>query len=115
MRALQQQTYGFTYDLQGRLTQSNCYSGTSTSAQSSYTERDITYDRDGNIRSLKRYAAALQDNYTYTYNGNKVASISGTNNGTTISAATYSYDNNDNVTTDGLKNLQITYNILNLP
>ena len=109
------QTYGFTYDLQGRLTGSNRYSGTSTSAQNAYTERGITYDKNGNILTLQRYAAALQDNYTYTYNGNKLASISGTNNGTAISAATYSYDNNGNTTTDGLKNLQITYNILNLP
>ena len=115
MGALSMQTYGFTYDLQGRLTGSNRYSGTSTSAQSSYTERGITYDKNGNILTLQRYAAALQDNYTYTYNGNKVTSISGTNNGTAISAATYSYDNNGNTTTDGLKNLQITYNILNLP
>ena len=115
MASLQQETYGFTYDLQGRLTGSNRYSGTSTSAQSSYTERGITYDKNGNILTLQRYAAALQDNYSYTYNGNKLASISGTNNGTTISAATYSYDNNGNTTTDGLKNLQISYNILNLP
>ena len=27
----------------------------------------------------------------------------------------YSYDNNGNTTTDGLKGLQISYNILNLP
>ena len=30
--SLQQETYGFTYVLQGRLTQSNRYSGTGTSA-----------------------------------------------------------------------------------
>ena len=35
--------------------------------------------------------------------------------GTAIASATYSYDSNGNTTTDGLKNLQITYNILNLP
>ena len=111
----QQETYGFTYDLQGRLTQSNRYSGTSTTAQNAYTERGITYDKNGNILTLQRYAAALQDNYTYTYNGNRLTSISGTNNGTAIASASYSYDNNGNTVQDGLKNLQITYNILNLP
>ena len=111
----QQETYGFTYDLQGRLTQSNRYSGTGTSAQSSYTERGITYDRNGNILTLQRYASALQDNYTYTYNGNRLTSISGTNNGTAIASASYSYDNNGNTVQDGLKGLQISYNILNLP
>ena len=111
----QQETYGFTYDLQGRLTQSNRYSGTGTSAQSSYTERGITYDRNGNILTLQRYASALQDNYTYTYNGNRLTSISGTNNGTAIVSASYSYDNNGNTVQDGLKGLQISYNILNLP
>ena len=35
--------------------------------------------------------------------------------GTAIASASYSYDSNGNTTTDGLKNLQITYNILNLP
>jgi YD repeat-containing protein len=56
--SLQQETYGFTYDLQGRLTQSNRYSGTSTTAQNAYTERGITYDKNGNILTLQRYAAA---------------------------------------------------------
>ena len=111
----QQETYGFTYDLQGRLTQSNRYSGTSTPAQNAYTERGITYDKNGNILTLQRYAAALQDNYTYTYNGNRLTSISGTNNGTAIASASYSYDNNGNTVQDGLKGLQISYNILNLP
>lgn len=94
---------------------SSRYSGSSASAQNSYTEQGITYDRNGNIKTLQRYASSLQDDYTYNYTGNKITSITGTNNGTAIASATYSYDNNGNATTDGLKNLQITYNILNLP
>lgn len=110
-----QNTYGLSYDMQGRLTGSTRYNGTATAGESAYTERGITYDRNGNILTLQRYAAALQDNYTYTYNGNRIASISGTNDGTAISGASYSYDNNGNATADGLKSLQITYNIVNLP
>ncbi len=110
-----QQTYGLSYDKQGRLISSSLYSGTSTTAQTSYTERGITYDKNGNINSLQRYASALQDNYSYNYSGNKITSITGTDNGTAIASATYSYDSNGNATTDGLKNLQISYNILNLP
>ncbi|MBR5183536.1 MAG: RHS repeat-associated core domain-containing protein, partial [Bacteroidales bacterium] len=111
----QQETYGLQYDKQGRLTSSSRYSGSSASAQNSFTERGITYDRNGNIKTLQRYNSSLQDNYTYNYTGNKITSITGTDNGTAIASATYSYDNNGNATTDGLKNLQITYNILNLP
>ena len=111
----QQETYGLQYDKQGRLISSSRYSGSSASAQNSFTERGITYDRNGNIKTLQRYTSSLQDNYTYNYTGNKITSITGTNNGTAIASATYSYDNNGNATTDGLKNLQITYNILNLP
>ena len=111
----QQETYGLQYDKQGRLISSSRYSGSSASAQNSYTERGISYDHNGNIKTLQRYASSLQDNYTYNYTGNKITSITGTNNGTAIASAIYSYDSNGNATTDGLKNLQITYNILNLP
>ncbi len=111
----QQETYGLQYDKQGRLISSSRHSGSSTSAHNSYTERGITYDRNGNIKTLQRYNSSLQDNYTSNYTGNRITSITGTNNGTAIASATYSYDNNGNATTDGLKNLQTTYNILNLP
>lgn len=47
-------TYGFTYDTQGRLTSSDRYNGTATSATDLYTERDISYDRNGNILTLKK-------------------------------------------------------------
>ena len=64
---------------------------------------------------MQRYGANLQDNYTYNYTGNRITSITGHNNAAAITSATYSYDHNGNTTSDGLKNLQITYNILNLP
>jgi RHS repeat-associated protein len=109
-----QNSYALSYDKLDRLTNSNRYVG--GSAENSYTEKNITYDKNGNITQLQRYGSngsTLQDNFTYsyngsTYNGNKLSSISGS------VSATYAYDNNGNMTTDGRKNLQITYNVLNL-
>jgi RHS repeat-associated protein len=108
-----QNSYALSYDKLSRLLNSNRYvGGTSTNA---FTEQNITYDKNGNITQLQRYGStgSLQDNFTYNYNGathngNRLSSISGS------VSATYAYDNNGNMTTDGRKNLAITYNVLNL-
>jgi len=108
-----QNSYALSYDKLFRFTNSNRYvGGTSTNA---FTEQNITYDKNGNITQLQRYGStgSLQDNFTYNYNGathngNRLSSISGS------VSATYAYDNNGNMTTDGRKNLVITYNVLNL-
>ena len=102
--------YAFAYDNLGRLTSSTRYAGGVQLL--SYTERDLAYDRNGNITALKRYGSnggVPQDNFSYSYNGNSLASITGS-----ISAA-YSHDQNGNMTFDGRKNLQMSYNLLNLP
>lgn len=42
------------------------------------TERDLSFDRNGNILTLKRFGtniAAPQDNLAYTYEGNKLRVI----------------------------------------
>ena len=114
----QTNTYGFEYDKLSRLRNTTNYIGTATTPTNSYTERAITYDQNGNIQTLERYAAngtVPEDSYQYTYTGNKLTQITGTNNNAAIADATYTYDSNGNMTCDGLKNLQITYNILNLP
>ncbi|MBR4094552.1 MAG: RHS repeat protein, partial [Bacteroidales bacterium] len=111
-------TYGFEYDKLGRLRNTLHYSAAAITPTNSYTERGITYDRNGNIATLSRYSASAgtpQDSYTYTYEGNRLVSITGTNDNATIADATYTYDSNGNKTKDGLKNLQISYNFLNLP
>ena len=108
-----QNSYALSYDKLSRLLNSNRYvGGTSTNA---FTEQNITYDKNGNITQLQRYGStgSLQDNFTFNYNGathngNRLSSISGS------VSATYAYDNNGNMTTDGRKNLQISYNVLNL-
>ena len=96
-----QSTYGFAYDSLSRLNASSRYDDTSTSPQTSYTERGISYDKNGNIKTLQRYTGTLSDNFTYNYTGNKLNSLSGS-----ISAS-YTYDSNGNMASDGRKNLQI--------
>jgi RHS repeat-associated protein len=87
--------------------------GTSTTPTNAFTERNLTYDKNGNILTLERYGAsattAEDDLADATYNGNQLASIE--NNGTEYA---YGYDSNGNMTLDGLNALQLEYNFLNL-
>ena len=112
-------TYGFEYDKLGRLKNSNLYSGENTIATASYTEKGITYDKNGNIQTLERYGANGQQpesDYQYDYIGNQLTSIGkGQGEGCTTLLYSYEYDSNGNMRSDGLKNLQISYNFLNLP
>ena len=48
-------TYAYSYDSFGRLTESARYAGTSSSATNAFTEKNLTYDRNGNILTLTRY------------------------------------------------------------
>ena len=73
---------------------------------------------NGNILTLGRYGASdvtPEDNFTYTYNGNKLVNLSGTCNGTPLSNANYRYDENGNMTHDGRKGIDITYDVNNMP
>ena len=100
-------TNSYFYDNAGRMTDNKRYTGNSLSNK--YTERDLSYDRNGNILTLKRYGAtatAPQDNLAYTYSGNKLSQL---NNWM------YSYDDNGNMTSDGRRNMTFTWNHLNLP
>ena len=99
--------YKFTYDKSNRL-----LSATNTAGSSNEYAVENTYDKDGNILSLKRYgdAGVLQDDFTYQfYSGtNKLRKVSG-------SADQYQYDLNGNVTTDSLnKNTSAVYDHRNL-
>src|SRR5690606_8158026 len=101
----------FTYDGAGRLTASSGTGGYT------HTESGITYDRNGNIRTLGRAGFAV-DNLDYQYNGNRLTSISNTGangNGIKNGASSYSYDANGNMLTDGNRSATLTYNYLNLP
>jgi RHS repeat-associated protein len=104
------QGYGFTYDGLSRLKESDHKDfGTYWADNTKYEEKSITYDLNGNIKNLVRTDAAggTMASYTYTYSGNQLASVG-------IGSA-YVYDKNGNATTDGLRAMQVSYNLLNLP
>ena len=111
-----QSNYAFTYDTQGRLTSSTRFQGNNATPLVTYTERDISYDRNGNILSLERIAnnanSPLHD-FAYAYDGDKLATLSGTQSGTQFSS-TYGYDGNGNLTLDGNQGITLSYGINNL-
>ena len=119
--------YGFTYDDFGRMNAAvqmqKSGQNWSTLAQD-YTEKGITYDRNGNILTLQRTAAGnLVDNLVYGYDGNRLVSLSEKVRneqtgdiflpGSTEQAA-YEYDANGNMKKDYRKGLNFGYNFLNL-
>lgn len=124
--------YGFVYDDLNRLTNAVFQEPSFSVVTNSYNE-NITYDKNGNIKTLTRndyligfpYNTQI-DNLTYTYhtvNKNQLIKVSdaslnangfkdGSNN-----LDDYTYDNNGNMLTDLNKSIttNIVYNHLNLP
>lgn len=105
-------------------------SGMWTGEAGHYDLTNITYDKNGNIQTLNRYAEAgntrvALDQLTYGYgaNGNKLTSVEdaadagfGFKNGTAGIPTEYAYDANGNLTSDLNKGIiSITYSDLNLP
>ena len=81
------------------------------------SERGIDYDLNGNIVTLQRFgsnASAVEDNLSYSYNGNRLTALTGSSQGVELNAA-YSYDAGGNMLYDGRRGLGISYNMLNLP
>ncbi|WP_233268921.1 DUF6443 domain-containing protein [Mucilaginibacter lacusdianchii] len=112
----------YAYDKLNRLTD-----GTGSD---NYSEKGISYDLMGNIKTLKRYygsATTAMDDLTYSYTSTsgesnllqKVtdASSDANPNGFKAGASGYSYayDLNGNMAADGSKGLTVSYNLLNLP
>ena len=109
-------TYGYTYDGLKRLTDAAYYAGTSTSQSLLKTEKDITYDRNGNITGLNRYGAAgLSGMLSFTHAGNRLSSVQSWDGENLPQIGTFTYDALGNQLTDGKKGLQMEYNLLNLP
>ena len=99
--------YKFTYDKSNRL-----LSATNTAGSSNEYAVENTYDKDGNILTLKRYgdAGVMQDDFAYQYYSgtNKLRKVTGT-------ADQYQYDLNGNLKTDSLnKNTSAIYDNRNL-
>jgi RHS repeat-associated protein len=136
--------YEFDYDAVNRLTVADFtqYTGGAfnKNANIDFSEKDISYDANGNIKTLSRNGLKLNsspiiDNLVYTYkNTNNIVysnqllrvtdGITATDNGklgdfkdgTNSGTDDYSYDVNGNLTADNNKNISgINYNYLNLP
>lgn len=116
-------SYDYTYDALNRLT-------FAADNLNRYNE-NITYDNNGNIKTLLRNGYKDQnatqlgtmDNLTYGYDaGNKLLTVEDSSASTegfkdaSHTAQEYTYDNNGNMKTDANKGITaITYNHLNLP
>ena len=124
--------YGYKYDSLNRLKDASYQRpGFNNPVPKSYDE-NLTYDKNGNIMSLKRNGDAddqlnlftIDDlSYEYLANSNKLMRVSeaqptatsGFKDGNTT-GDDYAYDANGNMTVDKNKNITaITYNHLNLP
>ena len=94
--------YAFTYDGAHRLTDGQYYSG--GSATNALSEKGICYDRAGNITALTRYnSSGTATTLSYSYVGNRLSNIG---------SASYTYDVDGNLATDGRRGLALTYNLL---
>ena len=102
----------YSYDPLGRLTKAEHritkLNGNST--KGSHTEQAI-YDRNSNIQSLSSGEGLLLQQKDYTLNGNRIATV--TKN--FINEYTAEYDSRGNLTRIPWENLQIAYNLINLP
>jgi RHS repeat-associated protein len=109
-------SYTYTYDASSRLNQA-VYEG---ETNENYDEKDIVYDKNGNITTLKRYGEKngsynqLIDNLTYTYDGNRLTRVEDAVSGGTdvdfvnrASAANeYTYFADGSLKTDGNEDIQ---------
>jgi len=129
-----ERAYKYTYDAVDRYTKAEyAYrtgSGSFTNSHG-WDEAVTSYDENGNIQHLNRKSpttitssGTLIDSLTYTYsstNANQlytVADATGNNLGFGIyaggsSGGNYSYDANGNMTHDGYKDMNISYNVIN--
>lgn len=97
-------SYRFEYDNLGRISDAHYYEGNTLSDD--YSEKDISYDLNGNIRSLTRYDAGVPETLDYTYTDGIL---------TAVGNERIKYDGCGNITFNGRNNLEIDYNFLNLP
>jgi len=121
--------YSYTYDNVNRLKTSSFArnDGNGWTSDNSYAE-NMNYDANGNITTLTRYADNQQmiDNLTYSYDGNRVSSITDAvggdipfitdykGNGT--NPVYYSYDYNNNTIADNSRGISLlNYNFFNKP
>ena len=127
-----QNRYVFTYDDLSRLTNTDQYVNNEETRQN--VERCLSYDHNGNLHAFIRYEnGELTSNSTYQYDGNLLVSYrphsvfeaSDASSGGVIvtmsgidlprpGSRLYEYDANGNATRDYERELDMTYNSLNL-
>lgn len=73
VRGSQTSSLAFSYDKMSRLTGASRFNGTSNVSLPVNIEKDITYDANGNITTLKRYGASGNNpqQLSFSYDGNK--------------------------------------------
>ena len=118
--------YTYAYDKLNRLLSSVSSDKASGSwvVNNKYDEKSITYDKNGNIKTLARYENGTAiDNLTYgTYTGNQLIKVDDAGSATlgfknpVNNATEYFYDANGSMNKDDNKGISnIVYNYLNLP
>ncbi len=108
--------YTLSYDKRGQMTAADLLvqnNGVWTPT-SSFAEKGISYDNNGNILSVQRtdVTGNMMHDISYNYDGNVLTSLS-MGDGSTTDA--FVYDANGNMTYDGNTGVGIEYNELNLP
>ena len=106
-----------------RLTQGDygTYSGSTWTNTANYDLPSVTYDANGNITGMncKNSAGSDRENLAYTYSGggNQLTSVSGTYNSVTGRSGSFTYDNNGNAVSDGLRGVTTVsyFSEINLP
>ena len=102
--SLYDRIYTYNYDGLSRLVDADQYSLLDQTPENLFSEKDISYDLNGNILSLTRSngSAVITPNVVFSYSdGNH--------------RDNYLYDASGNVTMENEEGLYLTYNILNLP
>ena len=103
--------YSFLYDSQSRLTDA----GAVGSAEAgTWTEKDIVYDRNGNMLSLDRYDGEDAESLVFSYSGDRLQSAAGFSGLSGGSGAVYLYDLDGNTVYDPVNGVGIGYNHMNL-
>ena len=95
-------THTYAYTGMGRLTDAKHYTGASNTATNARTERNLSYDRNGNITALTRYdEAGTGTPLSFAFTGNRIAADT--------------YDAMGNLTRNSRNGLEFSYNLANLP
>ncbi|MCY1660969.1 DUF6443 domain-containing protein [Chryseobacterium sp. SL1] len=118
--------YAYQYDGLNRLTKGTFLNPDVVVPQNNWNNEQVSYDLNGNIKTLKRNArslysntAELIDDLDYKYSGNRLTKIDDYSNNPTGyegGGSAIDYDSNGNMKTMPDKQIdQIGYNYLNLP